>query len=664
MEASSTTNTSNEALNERSPSLTEPSPSSVATPSHTRGRGRGNPRSRGATRGRGDRKKRQDVGRSEWARKSGDRRARNDAAQESAKRQRLDDGTPGRKPVYAVDFSKEEIEGEERRPKRKVAVMIGYSGSGYKGMQLNDKEKTIEGDLFQAFVAAGAVSKANADDPKKSALVRCARTDKGVHAAGNVISMKLIIEDPDIVQKINDNLSPQIRVWGIVRTNASFSAYQLCDSRIYEYLIPSHCFLPPHPESYLGKKLVELAEEVGDLEGYRERQEEVATFWAETEEQYIKPFLETLDLSIRQLVLDALYHNAPADKDEENRLDRGTRSLEDDPAIQDQPMTEKENQTKHAANADHPSLPQEGDTNTAISLARKSNPDSQTSQAQESTQAPPRPTSPDPDQSDPSANNLPDPDTQEAKHPLPTAVETALRTLRHALIAAKNAYRLPAARLSRIRSALALYNGTHSFHNYTVAKSARDPSAQRIIKSFTLAPAPLLINGTEWLSLRVHGQSFMMHQIRKMVSMAALVVRCGCPPGRIAESYGPLRMVVPKAPGLGLLLERPVFESYNARGRGEGRAEVGFEGWEGEMGEWKQREIYERIFREEERDRIFHVMFSNIDNFRSAQLLYLSSKGVAACEEGGELALAGRQGREAAVVEGESEDEDGEPEDG
>ena len=34
------------------------------------------------------------------------------------------------------DFSKEEIDAEERRPKRKVAVMIGYSGSGYKGMQL------------------------------------------------------------------------------------------------------------------------------------------------------------------------------------------------------------------------------------------------------------------------------------------------------------------------------------------------------------------------------------------------------------------------------------------------------------------------------------------------------------------------------------------------
>jgi tRNA pseudouridine(38-40) synthase len=73
--------------------------------------------------------------------------------------------------------------------------MIGYSGTGYKGMQIDNKQKTIEGDLFTALVAAGAISKANASDPKKSSLVRCARTDKGVHAAGNVVSLKLIIED-------------------------------------------------------------------------------------------------------------------------------------------------------------------------------------------------------------------------------------------------------------------------------------------------------------------------------------------------------------------------------------------------------------------------------------------------------------------------------------
>lgn len=45
--------------------------------------------------------------------------------------------------------------------------------------------------------------------------MRAARTDKGVHAAGNVLSFKLIIENPKIVQAINAHLPPEIRVYGM-----------------------------------------------------------------------------------------------------------------------------------------------------------------------------------------------------------------------------------------------------------------------------------------------------------------------------------------------------------------------------------------------------------------------------------------------------------------
>lgn len=61
-----------------------------------------------------------------------DKRARTDQAN---KRRKVDEGE-GNLPVYATSFSKEEIEAEGRKPKKKVAVMLGYSGSGYKGMQL------------------------------------------------------------------------------------------------------------------------------------------------------------------------------------------------------------------------------------------------------------------------------------------------------------------------------------------------------------------------------------------------------------------------------------------------------------------------------------------------------------------------------------------------
>jgi tRNA pseudouridine38-40 synthase len=64
-----------------------------------------------------------------------DKRARNEDEQ-SAKRQKLENGGDEQLPIYATKFSEDVIKAEERRPKKKVAVLIGYSGTGYRGMQL------------------------------------------------------------------------------------------------------------------------------------------------------------------------------------------------------------------------------------------------------------------------------------------------------------------------------------------------------------------------------------------------------------------------------------------------------------------------------------------------------------------------------------------------
>lgn len=95
--------------------------------------------------------------------------------------------------------------------------------------------------------------------------MRAARTDKGVHAAGNVLSLKMSMPGDDIVRDINSHLPDQIRVWGkqmmdnngmgvlrtklgYVPTKRSFHAKTQCDSRIYEYLLPTYAFMPPAPK--------------------------------------------------------------------------------------------------------------------------------------------------------------------------------------------------------------------------------------------------------------------------------------------------------------------------------------------------------------------------------------------------------------------------------
>jgi tRNA pseudouridine38-40 synthase len=436
--------------------------------------------------------------------------------------------------------------------------MLGYSGSGYKGMQMMPDQPTIEGDLFKAFVAAGAISKANADDPKKSSFVRCARTDKGVHAAGNVISLKLIIEDPDIIRKINEALSPQIRIWGIERTTGSFSCYQACDSRWYEYLIPTYCYLPPHPKSYMGRKLVELAEEVGDTEAFNSRQEEVAGFWGHVETQFIKPILDGLDEDIRVLVEEALYRTTT-----------------------DKEMLEDNEDDETASDA--------GDAAPVVVQSTRKDE-----------------IQPDEDQAIPEKSPT---DIDNASTVVESAIDqvalnAAIKSLKAAYISAKKTYRIPKSRLTRIKDVFAAYEGTHNYHNYTVRKPYSDPSAKRHILSFAVNPEPITIGDTEWISLKVHGQSFMMHQIRKMVGMATLIVRCGTPLDRLDETFQKEVFSIPKAPGLGLLLERPVFNNYNSKVEGSERETLDFSKYEKEIDEFKHREIYDRIFREEEQEHV------------------------------------------------------------
>ncbi|KAL9948161.1 tRNA pseudouridine synthase 1 [Verticillium nonalfalfae] len=555
-------------------------------------------------------KKNKQGGRNEWRRQMNDKRKQlGDARQ--AKRRKLDengntiDADNETEEAVVVDprkanpFSTTEIAAEERRPKRKVAVMVGYSGTGYYGLQINWDEKTIEGDLFKAFIAAGAISKANADDPKKSSLSRCARTDKGVHAAGNLISLKLIIEDDDIVDKINAHLPDQIRVWGLQRTSNSFSAYQACDSRWYEYLLPTYCLLPSHPDSFLWKKLVESAQEKGYYNDFQSQLADVDGFWAEVEEKAIKPILEQLDPQVRAEVLERIH---ASDDHPESAL--------------------KKSAPNDAMQVDPPA--------TAVAGEATSGEDTSTTAT-----------------------------TGKTKNLGP--VDFALRDMKNAYVKAKRAYQVTPERLDQLQAALDQYVGTYNFHNYTIQKSFKDPSAKRHIKSFQVNKTPIQIRDTQWVSIKVHGQSFMMHQIRKMISMATLVVRCATPLTRIKESYGEDRIAIPKAPGLGLLLERPVFEGYSRKAVDSlGREPIDFTKHDDKIQAFKDKQIYQRIFEVEEKENIFHTFFQQVDNFKSDYFLWLTAGGIQA----GAIRASKPFGKDdkasnVALVDDEDEDPEG-----
>lgn len=66
---------------------------------------------------------------------------------------------------------------------------------------------------------------------------------------------------------------------------------------------------------------------------------------------------------------------------------------------------------------------------------------------------------------------------------------------------------------------------------------------------------PFVREGIEFIVLTVKGQSFMLHQIRKMVGMAIAVVRGHASIQVLRDTWKTHQIDVPRAPGLGLVLE-------------------------------------------------------------------------------------------------------------
>lgn len=322
-------------------------------------------------------------------------------------------------PAKKLKSSSEDGEQPRKLPKRKIVLLVAYSGKGYHGMQRNvgsSQFKTIEDDLVSALVRSGCIPENHGEDMRKMSFQRCARTDKGVSAAGQVVSLKVWLID-DILEKINSHLPSHIRILGLKRVTGGFNSKNRCDARTYVYMLPTFAF-------------------------------------------------------------------AHKDRD-----------------------------------------------------------------AQDET------------------------------------------------------YRLSADTRRQVNRLLACYKGTHNFHNFTSQKGPREPSAQRYILDM-FCEEPFERDGMEFAVIKVKGQSFMTHQIRKMVGLVVAIVKGYAPEDVLERSWGEAKVDVPKAPGLGLVLERVHFETYNRRFGGDGLHEpLDWAREEAEAAAFKEQHIYPTIISTERHER-------------------------------------------------------------
>uniref|UniRef100_A0A158R5Y5 Pseudouridylate synthase 1 homolog n=1 Tax=Syphacia muris TaxID=451379 RepID=A0A158R5Y5_9BILA len=133
-------------------------------------------------------------------------------------------------------------------------------------------------------------------------------------------------------------------------------------------------------------------------------------------------------------------------------------------------------------------------------------------------------------------------------------------------------YRITQKAIDEVNEILRLFLGTHNFFNYTrlYFSQSDDRSCSRYIMEFKCGDLRLYkddLSGqeVEFLTILIRGQSFMLHQIRKMIGMTITIVRGFLYKSDIQRSFDTVRMDVPRAPGLGLLLEKLHYHNYDRK---------------------------------------------------------------------------------------------------
>lgn len=162
----------------------------------------------------------------------------------------------------------EKKEGKKRpfdfsvHPKRHVALRLAYLGWGYQGFAVQENtDNTVEARLFEALLKTRLIQ-----DRQSSNYHRCGRTDKGVSAFSQVITIDLrstqfcgglgvtlpenvdtaakskadVLELP-YVKMLNRVLPLDIRVLDWAPAAEGFSARFNCQSRTYRYYFPRGC---------------------------------------------------------------------------------------------------------------------------------------------------------------------------------------------------------------------------------------------------------------------------------------------------------------------------------------------------------------------------------------------------------------------------------------
>lgn len=481
---------------------------------------------------------------------------------------------------------------KQRYKRRKIAIFFAYCGVGYQGMQKNPGAKTIEGDLEEVLFHSGAVPEHDRGNPKRYDWARSARTDKGVSAVGQVVSGRFYIDPPGLVERLNSYLPSQIRIFGYKRATASFNAKKFCDRRRYVYLIPVFALDPcshPDRESVLaslgsGNELVKCLE-------CSERGRKVVGVMG-------KRSFEKKSVTVQSSISSnngAVIVNPEVEESSMVSKECGDVNMTDsEVAVGTNVFTQNE------IDACTESSKKENDTSS----------DSATGPAQNE---------------DAFGSGLP-------KELRESVEEEEINGEDKPVKRSEFCYGLK--EKERFNKILKHYVGSHNFHNFTTRTKAEDPSAQRYIVSFH-ANTTVNVEGIEFVKCEVVGQSFMLHQIRKMIGLAVAIMR-NCASEELFDTafQKDVNINVPTAPEVGLYLDECLFASYNQKWK-DSHEELSMKDYEEEAEAFKMKHIYSHIASTEHKDGVVALWLHSLNHRNYPDLCVVRSENIAEKEGDG-----------------------------
>ncbi|KAK3154862.1 hypothetical protein QOZ80_2BG0195990 [Eleusine coracana subsp. coracana] len=477
--------------------------------------------------------------------------------------------------------------GQPRRryKRRKVAILLGYCGAGYQGMQKNPGARTIEGDLEEALYHAGAVPEADRAAPRRYDWARAARTDKGVSAAAQVVSGRFYVDPPGFTDRLNAQLAPQIRAFGYVRVTNSFNAKKFCDRRRYVYLLPVFALNPSaHPDreavmASMGSgtelaKCLECSERGRKVPGVMGREGKVPSPGGNDVDAPMEEAVAGLDDS--GSTGDAKCGSVSSVGDNANGGDKIDSSANEKLDLTSADVTEAEKSELRLNGVEKCDTMHSGSA-PVIEEEKLHAMDVEKSYGEE---MPPK-------KSDFSY-------TDEVKE-----------------------------RFNRI---LKFYVGTHNFHNFTTRTKAEDPAAKRFIISFD-ANRVVSLDGIDFIRCEVIGQSFMLHQIRKMIGLAVAVMR-NCAPESIYDVAfrKDVNINVPTAPEVGLYLDECMFTSYNKKWKDSHEA-VSMEPYWDDAEEFRNKYIFPHIAAMEHKEGAVALWLHSLNHRNYPDFRYMDNAG-------------------------------------